>query len=38
MAKIGVAGAAGKMGKALCRAVLEHPELSLGAAWEMKMK
>jgi dihydrodipicolinate reductase len=32
--KIGIAGAAGKMGQALIRAVKEHPELTLGAAWE----
>ncbi len=32
--KIGIAGAAGKMGQALIKAVKEHPELTLGAAWE----
>lgn len=36
MALIGVAGAAGKMGRALMRAVIEHPELKLGAAWEVE--
>lgn len=34
MIKVGIAGAAGKMGKALVRAVTEHPELSLSAAWD----
>ncbi len=36
MTKIGVAGAAGRMGRALIRAVMGHPQLTLGAAWEMK--
>lgn len=34
MITVGVAGAAGKMGRALLRAVNEHPQLSLGSAWE----
>ncbi|MCK5243026.1 4-hydroxy-tetrahydrodipicolinate reductase [bacterium] len=36
MIKVGIAGAAGKMGRALVRAVVEHPELSLSAAWDRK--
>lgn len=36
MVKIGIAGAAGKMGRALVRAVIQHPDLTLGSAWEMK--
>ncbi len=36
MTKIGIAGAAGRMGRALVRKVMEHPQLTLGSAWEMK--
>lgn len=36
MALIGVAGATGKMGRTLIRAVHEHPELKLASAWEAK--
>ncbi|MBN1594997.1 4-hydroxy-tetrahydrodipicolinate reductase [candidate division FCPU426 bacterium] len=32
--KVGVAGAAGKIGRALVRAVCEHEALTLAAAWE----
>ncbi len=32
--RVGIAGAAGKMGQALIKSVKEHPELTLGAAWE----
>jgi 4-hydroxy-tetrahydrodipicolinate reductase len=34
MTRIGIAGAAGKMGRALIRAVREHPGLTVTAAWE----
>lgn len=34
MITVGIAGAAGKMGQALVRAVAAHPQLSLAAAWE----
>jgi 4-hydroxy-tetrahydrodipicolinate reductase len=34
MIKVGIAGAGGKMGRALVRAVVEHPELQLASAWE----
>jgi 4-hydroxy-tetrahydrodipicolinate reductase len=34
MKRIGIAGAAGKMGSALVRAVKNRPELKLAAAWE----
>jgi 4-hydroxy-tetrahydrodipicolinate reductase len=34
MITVGIAGAAGKMGQALVRAVAEHEQLSLAAAWE----
>ncbi len=34
MIRVGVAGAAGKMGRFVCRAVSEHPDLELAAAWE----
>jgi len=32
--RVGIAGAAGKMGRALVRATAEHSDLTLGAAWE----
>ncbi len=34
MNPVGIAGAAGRMGQALIRAVAEHPQLTLAAAWE----
>lgn len=34
MIRVGIAGAAGKMGRALVRAIKEHPELTLASAWE----
>jgi 4-hydroxy-tetrahydrodipicolinate reductase len=34
MKRIGIAGASGKMGRVLVRKVMEHPELTLAAAWE----
>jgi len=34
--KVGIAGAAGKMGRALVRAVTDHNALTLAAAWESK--
>lgn len=36
MTKVGLTGAAGRMGRALVRAVVEHPELELCAAWELE--
>lgn len=34
MIRVGIMGAGGKMGRALVRATLEHPDLTLGGAWE----
>jgi len=34
MIKVGIAGAAGRMGKALIKNVIDHPNMELVAAWE----